>query len=119
MRPRRGGLQPLRPAPHACGPGPILRPSRRAAAQRVAAVAAFHAAVGMASISITRVYSSWITTPADRPTRIGDTKPFCHVAHASVALPGVSIAHIGGDKPLLLCQGACRALFARCSCTPI
>jgi hypothetical protein len=36
--------------------------------------------------------------------RRGDTKPLCHVAHASVALPGVSIAHIGHDTSLVLCQ---------------
>src|SRR6266849_5461447 len=34
----------------------------------------------------------------------GDTKPLCHAAHASVALLGVSIAHIGGDKALVLCH---------------
>src|SRR5437899_523970 len=37
---------------------------------------------------------------------MGDTKPPCHVAHASVALPGVSIAHLGGDKALVLCPRA-------------
>jgi hypothetical protein len=65
--------------------------------------------------------------------RCSDTKPLCHVAHASVALPGVSIAHISGNKPLFVCQderpraslalmrhawrdraypGACEAVFA-------
>src|SRR5713101_2413446 len=48
---------------------------------------------------------SWNTTRADRPTRISDTKPPCHVAHARVTLSGVSIAHTSGDKPLLLWQG--------------
>src|SRR6266446_10090575 len=42
---------------------------------------------------------------ASRPTRLGDTKLPCDVAHASVVCPGGSIAHISGDKPLLLCQG--------------
>src|SRR2546428_4839715 len=63
-----------------------------------------HAAVGMASLRITRVGVSWSTLRASRPTRIGDTKLLCPVAHASVVWPGVSIAHIGGDKALLLCQ---------------
>src|SRR5438128_203005 len=29
--------------------------------------------------------------------------PSCHVAQATVAVLGVSIAHIGGDKSLVLC----------------
>jgi hypothetical protein len=37
--------------------------------------------------------------------RRGDTKPLCHVAHASVGCRGGSIAHISGDKALVLCQG--------------
>src|SRR3989442_12039745 len=61
-----------------------------------------HAAVGMASLRITRVGVSWSTLRASRPTRIGDTKLLCPVAHASVVWPGVSIAHIGGDKALLI-----------------
>ena len=86
-------------------PRPLLRCVIRVATQRVAAAAAaFHAAVCMASLRITRVNSSWITTRADRPTHIGDTTPPCHVAHASVAGPEVSIAHISGDKALVLCQ---------------
>src|SRR6266498_548701 len=93
MRPCRGGLQPLRPAP--C----------------VTAVAAFHAAVGVASLRLTRVGASWITTRASRPSRIGDTIPLCPVAHASVVWPGVSIAHISDDKALVLCQGAYHTFF--------
>ena len=43
--------------------------------------------------------------------RCRDTKLLCHGAQASIALPGVSIAHIGGDKPLVLWQGVtCPAL---------
>src|SRR5262249_26237012 len=34
----------------------------------------------------------------------GATKPLCHVAHESMALLRVSIAHMGGDKALVLCQ---------------
>ena len=41
---------------------------------------------------------------ASRPTRLGDTKLPCDVAHASVVCPGGSIAHISSDKALLLCQ---------------
>jgi hypothetical protein len=36
--------------------------------------------------------------------RRGDAKPLCHVAHASVALPGVSLLPLSGDKSLVLCQ---------------
>jgi hypothetical protein len=42
--------------------------------------------------------------------RASVTQPPCQVAQASVALPEVSIAHIGGDKPLLLCQGGIEGL---------
>src|SRR5437667_12319068 len=38
------------------------------------------------------------------PPCCGDTHPLCHVAHASVGLRRVSIAHIGGDKALVLGQ---------------
>ena len=34
----------------------------------------------------------------------GDTKPLCHAAQASVALPGVSLLPLSGDKSLVLCQ---------------
>ena len=36
--------------------------------------------------------------------RRGDTKPLCHIAHASVALPGVSLLPLSGVKSLVLCQ---------------
>jgi hypothetical protein len=36
--------------------------------------------------------------------RRGDTKPLCHGAHASVALPGVRLWPLSGVKSLLLCQ---------------
>src|SRR5712692_6574571 len=43
--------------------------------------------------------------------RCSDTTPLCHVAYARVALPEVSIAHISGNRPLVLCQGVtCTAL---------
>ena len=36
--------------------------------------------------------------------RRGDTKPLCHGAHASVALPGVRLWPLSGVKSLVLCQ---------------
>jgi hypothetical protein len=49
--------------------------------------------------------------------RRGDTKPFCHVAHASVALLGMSLAYISRDKALVLCQeGSPRTPQACSSC---
>jgi len=80
-----------------------------------AAVAAFHATVGMACLRITRVCGCWLMMWADRPTHSGDTKLPCHVAHASVALSGVSIAHIGGDKALLLWQGRTHGNAHQCA----
>src|SRR5918999_3157148 len=52
------------------------------------------------------------------PLRCSDTKPFCHVTRASVALPGVSIAHISGNKPLLLCQAGSLSTPRACSARP-
>src|SRR5215831_7672094 len=45
----------------------------------------------------------------------GATKPLCHVAHASMALLKVSIAHIGGDKALVLCQHGSPRIPRACS----
>ena len=49
--------------------------------------------------------------------RRGDTKPLCHGAHASVALPGVRLWPLSGDKALVLCQHGSprtpRAFFSR------
>jgi hypothetical protein len=49
--------------------------------------------------------------------RRGDTKPLCHVAQASVALPGVSLLPLSGDKSLVLCRHGSprtsRAFFSR------
>jgi hypothetical protein len=45
--------------------------------------------------------------------RRGDTKPLCHVAHASVALPGVSLLPLSSDKSLVLCQGVTCTALAR------
>ena len=36
--------------------------------------------------------------------RRGDTKPLCHGAHASVALPAVRLWPLSGVKSLVLCQ---------------
>src|SRR5215475_14356019 len=47
--------------------------------------------------------------------RRGDTKPLCHVAHASVALLRVSIAHISRDKALVLCQHGSQGTPRACS----
>src|SRR5215475_11798377 len=47
--------------------------------------------------------------------RRGDTKPLCHVAHASVALLRVSIAHISRDKALVLCQHRSQGTPRACS----
>ena len=45
--------------------------------------------------------------------RRGDTKPLCHVAHASVALLRVSIAHSSRDKSLVLCHGGMGQTYKR------
>jgi hypothetical protein len=49
--------------------------------------------------------------------RRGDTKPLCHVAHASVAFIGVSLLPISDGKTLVLCQHGSsrtpRAFFSR------
>src|SRR5262249_21592978 len=49
------------------------------------------------------------------PLCCGDTKPLCHVAHASVALQGMSIAHISHDKSLVLCQHGSQRTPRACS----
>src|SRR6266851_5738652 len=56
---------------------------------------------------------------ASSPTRLSDTKLPCTVAHASVVLSGGSIAHISGDKALLLCQEHSRTFSDRCCEDPI
>jgi hypothetical protein len=48
---------------------------------------------------------SAIVMRADRPTRIHGTKPFWKVGKAIVGFAGISVAHFGGDKALVLCQG--------------
>ena len=50
--------------------------------------------------------------------RRGDTKPLCHVAHASVGCRGGSIAHISGDKALVLCQAGSPSTPRVCSSRP-
>src|SRR5215831_15001015 len=44
----------------------------------------------------------------------GDTKPLCYVAHACVAFLVVSIAHMGGDKALVLCQPESQSTLLAC-----
>src|SRR4029453_5157098 len=63
-----------------------------------------HAAVWRVSFGIARVDGACILPRAPRPPRLGATKLSCKVAHASVVYPGGSIAHISGDKALVLCQ---------------
>ena len=59
----------------------------------------------MASIGIASVCRSWLEMRTYRATRIGNTKLPRKWPHTRPAFPDVSIAHIGGDKTLVLWQG--------------
>ena len=59
----------------------------------------------MGFISLTIVCSACIKTRADRHASV--THPPWQVAQASVALPGMSIAHISGDKALVTPHARC------------
>jgi hypothetical protein len=89
------------------GPDPSRCPGPAAPAQRVAAAAAvaFRSSGRMASIGIASVCWSWLETRTYRATRMGNTKLPRQWPHTRPAFPDVSIAHIGGDKPLVLWQG--------------
>ena len=50
--------------------------------------------------------------------RRGDTKPLCHGAHASVALPGVRLWPLSGDKALVLCHAGSPSTPCVCSSRP-
>jgi hypothetical protein len=52
---------------------------------------------------------------ASSSPRLSDTKLPCTVAHASVVLSGGSIAHISGDKALVLCQPGSQGTLLTCS----
>jgi hypothetical protein len=49
---------------------------------------------------------------------MGDTKLPSKRAKLESEFAGVSVAHIGGDKTLVLCQEAYRTFSVRCSCYP-
>src|SRR5713101_8397169 len=89
------------------GPGPSRCPGPAAAAQRVAAAAAvaLRSSGRMAAIGIASVCWSWLEARTYRATRMGNTKLPRTWPHTRPKFPDVSIAHIGGDKPLVLWQG--------------